>query len=138
MIVIDTNVLSELMRPMPDTRVVEWIGTVAPGDASTTAITIAEIGHGLRRLPTGRRRERLEEIFKALLGELGGDVLPFDGSAADSYSHIAIGREAAGRPIDPLDCMIAAVCLSRGAVLATRNGCDFEGVGIEIIDPWTT
>lgn len=136
MIVIDTSVLSELMRPKPDERVAAWVDGVLPGEAVTTAITIGEIRHGLQRLPQGQRRARLEEIFGLLVAELDRDILPFDSEAAHHYGRIAFVRESAGRPIDPLDCMIAAVCASRGATLATRNERDFEGSGIDLVNPW--
>ena len=136
MIVIDTNVLSELMRPRPAPEVLAWMSTVRPGEASTTSVTIAEIGQGLRRLPRGQRRTVLEEAFTSLLTELDREVLPFDLEAAEHYAQIAERRETAGRHIDPLDCMIAAICSCRGASLATRNERDFDGTGVEIINPW--
>ena len=136
MIVIDTNVLSELMRPSPDPRVVAWMSTVAPGEAVTTSVTIAEIGHGLRRLPRGKRRARLEDAFDSLVIELDREILAFDREAADHYARISQQREAAGKPIDQLDCMIGAICASRAAALATRNERDFEGTGIAIVNPW--
>lgn len=137
MIVIDTNVLSELMRPSPDPRVVAWIAQVMPGEATTTAITMAEIDQGIQRLPRGRRRAGLEEIFRSLLVDIAHDVLPFDREAAGDYARISQSRDAAGRPIDQLDCMIAAICASRAATLATRNERDFEGTGIRVTNPWT-
>lgn len=137
MIVIDTNVLSELMRPSPDPRVVAWIAQVMPGEATTTAITMAEIDQGIQRLPRGRRRAGLEEIFRSLLVDIAHDVLPFDREAAGHYALISQSRDAAGRPIDQLDCMIAAICASRSATLATRNERDFEGTGIRVTNPWT-
>lgn len=137
MIVIDTNVLSELMRPSPDPRVVAWIAQVMPGEATTTAITMAEIDQGIQRLPRGRRRAGLEEIFRSLLVDIAHDVLPFDREVAGHYALISRRRETAGRPIDQLDCMIAAICASRAATLATRNERDFEGTGIRVTNPWT-
>jgi predicted nucleic acid-binding protein len=136
MIVIDTNVLSELMRPSPDPRVVAWMSTVTPGEAATTSITIAEIGHGLRRLPRGKRRARLEDAFDSLVIELDREILAFDREAADHYARISQQLETAGKPIDQLDGMIAAICASRAAALATRNERDFEGTGIAIVNPW--
>ena len=136
MIVIDTNVLSELMRPSPAPEVLAWMSTVSPGDAATTSVTIAEIGHGLRRLPRGKRRALLEDAFESLRAELDREVLPFDLEAAEHYARIAEQREASGKHIDPLDCMIAAICACRGAALATRNGRDFDGTGLDIINPW--
>ena len=136
MIVIDTNVLSELMRPRPAPEVLAWMSRVGPGEACTTSVTIAEIGQGLRRLPRGKRRTVLEEAFASLVTELDREVLPFDLEAAEHYAQIAERRETAGKHIDPLDCMIAAICSCRGASLATRNERDFDGTGVEIINPW--
>ena len=96
MIVIDTNVLSELMRPSPDPRVVAWMSTVTPGEAATTSITIAEIGYGLRHLPRGKRRARLEGAFDSLVIELDREILAFDREAADHYARISQLRETAG------------------------------------------
>lgn len=136
MIVIDTNVLSELMRPTPDPAVVAWMSTVMPGDAATTAVTIAEIGHGIARLPMGKRREQLTQVFASLSAEIAHEVLPFDLAAAECFPGIAQARESAGRPMDELDGMIAAICASRGAALATRNERDFEGTGVDVVNPW--
>ena len=136
MIVIDSNVLSELMRPKPNATVVAWMRTLAPSEATTTAVTTAEIGYGLGRLPEGKRRRHLIQVFETLLSDISPDVLPFDAAAAESYPQIALTREASGRPIDPLDCMIAAICRSRGAFLATRNERDFDDTGVEVINPW--
>lgn len=138
MIVIDTNVLSELMRPRPDPEVVAWMGTVMPGESATTAITIAEIGQGLRRLPTGKRRALLEDTFASLLAELDREILSFDRDAAEHYARIPEQRDAAGKRMDPLDSMIAGICVARGATLATRNERDFEGTGLHIINPWAS
>lgn len=107
-----------------------------PGEAATTAITIAEIDLGLQRLPRGKRRTRLEEMFRSLLVDVAHNVVPFDREAAIHYALISRRRETAGRPIDQLDCMIAAICTSRGASLATRNERDFEGTGIDLVNPW--
>ena len=138
MIVLDTNVLSELMRPHPDERVVAWMDGIQPSEASTTAITVAEIDAGLRPLPAGKRRARLEGIFRSLISDVADHVLPFDREAAEHYAHISHSRESLGRPIDHIDCMIAAICLARGAALATRNERDFEATGVDLVNPWST
>lgn len=137
MIVVDANVLSEIMRSSPNPRVIAWIMGVQPGEAATTTITVAENDLGLQRLPRGKRRARLEEIFQLLLSDIARELLPFDGEAASHYARISQSREAAGKPIDQLDCMIAAICASRAAPLATRNERDFEGTGIRVTNPWT-
>ena len=136
MIVVDTNVLSELMRSSPDPRVVAWIMGVQPGEAATTAITMAEIDLGLQRLPRGKRRARLEEIFQLLLSDIARELLPFDGEAASHYARISQSRDAADRPIDQRDCMIAAICALRAATLVSRNQRNLEGTGIAIVNPW--
>lgn len=136
MIVINTNVLSELMRSTPDPAVVSWVGTVMPGEATTTAVTVAEIGHGIARLSKGKRRDRLAEVFASLVDEIAHEILPFDLAAAECFPAIARAREQSGRPIDELDGMIAAICVSRGAALATRNTRDFEDTGIDLVNPW--
>ena len=102
----------------------------------TTAITLAEVRYGIARLPDGRRKQVLlaaaDEIFSAFADQ----VLPVDTAAAEHYAVIASSRERAGKPIAGFDALIAAVCRSRGAALATRNVSDFDGTGLEIIDPW--
>ena len=137
MIILDTNVLSELLVPSPNTNVIDWLASQQPASIFTTAITEAEILFGLRLLPEGRRRRDLEAaILPIFTNDLSGRILPFDRDAADIYATIATVRRAAGRPISQFDAQIAAIALSRGASLATRNEVDFEGIGLEIINPW--
>jgi predicted nucleic acid-binding protein len=137
MIVLDTNVLSESLRPKPSSSVLEWMRSHARTALFTTAITEAEIHFGLALLPTGRRRNALEAavalIFEA---ELSGRVLPFDSAAAREYAALAANRQRAGRPMSQADAQIAAIVRSRGATLATRNVADFDNCGFEVIDPW--
>jgi predicted nucleic acid-binding protein len=137
MIVLDTNVLSESLRPKPSPRVLEWMRAHSRTALFTTAITEAEIHFGLALLPTGRRRNALEVavalIFEA---ELSGRVLPFDGAAAREYAVLAANRQRAGRPMSQADAQIAAIVRSRGATLATRNVADFDNCSFEVIDPW--
>lgn len=136
MIVVDTNVASELMRPAPAAAVHHWIRSQAPKELCTTAITVAEIHYGIERLPAGRRQDVLRlaaaEIFEAFAEQ----VLPFDALAAEQYALVVSQRDALGRPIDGFDAQIAAICLARGAALATRNLADFDQTGVEIINPW--
>jgi predicted nucleic acid-binding protein len=138
MIILDTNVLSESLRPVPDGRVVQWMSDLSAGAVCTTSICRSELMYGVRVLPEGRRRDRLfvniESIFDVVLA---GRVLSFDSDAADAFALIASERRAAGRPISQNDAMIAAIARSRGASLATRNSKDFQGCGIELIDPWS-
>ncbi|MDR6759345.1 putative nucleic acid-binding protein [Mycoplana sp. BE70] len=137
MIVLDTNVISELLLPKPTPCVVDWLAEQRSGQIFTTAVTEAEILHGLRLLPDGRRRRDLEAaILPIFSDDLAGRVLPFDREAADVYGTIATDRRKNGRPISQFDAQIAAIALSRGAALATRNVADFEELGLTIINPW--
>lgn len=137
MIVLDTNVLSELMRSRPDAQVEVWFAAQpAPGLFSTT-VTQAEILLGVALLPPGRRRTRLASAAEAMFEiDLAGRVLPFDIAAAREFASIVASRRRAGRPIAQADAQIAAITRSRGALLATRNVADFDRCGITVVDPW--
>lgn len=137
MIVLDTNVLSELMRPTPVERVTAWLKTQPVASVFTTTITEAEILYGVALLPGEKRKAGLERAVEAMFREdFAGRVLSFDSAAAHAFAVIAAGRRQLGKPISQLDTQIAAICSSRGADLATRNGADFMDCGIRIIDPW--
>jgi hypothetical protein len=137
MIILDTNVISELMARSPATRVEQWVGARSPTSLYTTSITQAEILFGARLLPRGKRRERVEAAAEALFGRVfAGRVLPFGGDAARMYARIAAERRKRGKPISALDAQIAAISRAAGARLATRNIADFAGCGIEVLDPW--
>jgi toxin FitB len=137
MIVLDTNVLSELMKPRPAAGVVRWIGAHSAASLFTTSITQAEILHGVMLLPAGRRRSVLETAAEAMFREeFAGRVLPFGTAAAPRYARIAAERHRAGRPISHFDAQIAAIAHSTGAAVATRNVADFDLCGIKVIDPW--
>jgi predicted nucleic acid-binding protein len=137
MIILDTNVLSELLLPSPNPVVVDWLAEQTPASVFTTSITEAEILYGLRLLPEGRRRRELEAAILPIFREdLAGRVLSFDRDAADIYATIATARRTAGRPISQFDAQIAAITLSCGASLATRNEADFREIGLEVINPW--
>jgi predicted nucleic acid-binding protein len=135
-IVLDTNVVSELMRATPSPEVVAWLRDHPTGSLLTTAVTVAEIRYGLERLPDVRHAAELRRIADELLGAFAGQVLAFDLDAANRYGVLVAERERAGRPMSALDAQIAAICLSRGASLATRNVKDFAGTGVEVQDPW--
>lgn len=138
MIVLDTNILSELVRPHPAPEVKNWLSSKAAEDILvTTAITISEIGYGLARLPDGKRRQELEERFQILTGS-GFEfiVLPFDDKAARLAGPMRAAREAQGLHAQSADMMIAAIAKLAGAALATRNIKDFTETGIELINPW--
>ena len=137
MIVLDTNVLSELMRPSPSPRVSAWVGNQSPGELCTTSITEAEIFYGIELLAKGKRREQLLAAADAMFAkDLAGRVYNFDSEAARAFSKIAARRRALGRPISHADAQIAAIAHARTAKLATRNADDFSDCGIEVVDPW--
>jgi len=136
MIILDTNVVSELMRPEPAPQVASWVRDRDRRELRTTTITLAEVRYGIARLPDGRRKQVLLAAADDIFTAFEDQVLPVDTAAAENYAVIASSRERAGKPITSFDALIAAVCRSRGAALATRNVSDFEGTGIEIIDPW--
>lgn len=137
MILLDTNVISELMREAPDGRVLGWIDMKNPIHLGITAIAIAEILRGLARLPTGKRRSGLESRFTAFVTEGFGDrIYSFDRGAAEVYGEIAAKREKQGFNTDAVDLMIAAIAKSHNAAIATRNTKDFEGCGVKLINPW--
>ncbi|MDP9027912.1 MAG: type II toxin-antitoxin system VapC family toxin [Actinomycetota bacterium] len=136
MIVVDTNVISELMRPSPAPAVVNWVRSHDQRDLYTTSVTVAELGYGIERLDLGHRKTDLKSAAEQIFAAFDEYVLPFDRAAALHYSTIVSNRERAGSPIDGFDAQIAAICASRKAVLATRNVKDFLDTGIEITDPW--
>ncbi len=137
MIILDTNVISELARTDPEPNVVHWLDSLPAAEVATTAVTAAELLYGVARLPDGRRKVSLAETIDALIREEFRDrVEPFDGRAAEQYATVVVGREKKGRPISMADAQIAAICRVRSAVLATRNTGDFTDTGIDLINPW--
>lgn len=138
MLVLDTNVLSELMRPQPNEDVVEWF-SLHPGiRLFTTTITEAELLYGLALLPAGDRKKRLLSTFRQMMEEdFSGRVLPFDRAAASVYASIVAARRLSGRPISQFDAQIAAIARSRDASVVTRNARDFADCGIEVVNPWS-
>ena len=137
MIVLDTNVVSELLRPAPATQVEAWLSAQDGAEVYFTAVGEAELRHGVAILPAGKRRTALAKAIEGILEEDFRDrILPFDRAAASAYAAIAAKRRAAGRPISQFDCQIAAIARAHEAAVATRNTGDYEGCGIEVIDPW--
>lgn len=137
MIVLDTNVLSEILRPVPEPRVVEWLSQQPRASVFTTVITRGEILYGIQVLPAGKRRNGLWSAAMQIFDvDFDGQVLSFDSAAADDYAGISAARRAAGRPIAQFDAQIAGIALSRGAQLATRNVRDFDACGFKVINPW--
>jgi predicted nucleic acid-binding protein len=137
MILLDTNVLSEMMRPAPSSIVEEWLSAQPAAGTFISAITEAELRYGLALLPNGQRQKRLLAQAEAMLVEDFADrILPFDSAAAAAYATIAATRRLAGRPISQADAQIAAIAASRGATIATRNITDFADCGVAVLDPW--
>jgi len=138
MIVLDTNVLSETLRPVPEPSVLDWLANQPRASLFITTITRGEILYGIRLLSDGKRRRGLWDAAKKIFDEDFADqVLSFDGDAADMYAEIAASRRTAGKPISQFDAMIVAMARSRGAGLATRNVKDFENCGVDVVNPWT-
>ncbi len=138
MIILDTNGLSELLRPEPAKQVERWLSAQDGAKVYFTTIGEAELRHGVAILPAGKRRNALTTAIEGLLDEDFRDrVLPFDRDAARAYATIAAARRAAGRPISQFDCQIAAIARAHEAPVATRNTSDYEGCGVKLIDPWT-
>jgi len=136
MIIVDTNVLSEEMKPIPAASVLAWFRRQSAVDLFTTAVCQAEILLGVAMLPNGRRKFDLEAVARSVLGLFVGRILPFDSAAAATYAEIVAARQKVGRPINDFDAQIAAIARSRDMALATRNSSDFEGIGVHIINPW--
>jgi len=136
-IIIDTNVVSELMRAKPDTAVLGWFAGHVADTLLLTAVSEAELRTGAAILPAGQRRDRLVGAINAMIDQdFAGRILPFDSPAARCYAEIAAARRAAGKPIMDADCQIAAIACACGAAIATRNVNDFEGCGVDVINPW--
>ena len=137
-VVLDTNVISELMRSAPDAGVVDWVSKLSPAAACTTAVTLAEVRFGIARLPSGRRRTLLNDAARDVFTTFADRVLPFDAVAAGQYADIVVERERAGATIGGFDAQIAAICRAHRAALATRNTTDFDHLGLNLINPWIT
>ena len=137
MILLDTNVVSELMRLQPDASVFAWIAKQPRRTVYTTTVTQAEVFYGIAVLPEGRRKTAFAaEVERMFRDDFAAVPLAFDAAAAIHYAEIRSERRRAGRPISPLDAQIAAIATAVGATLATRNVRDFEGCGLPLIDPW--
>lgn len=135
--ILDTNVISELMRPIPEPRVMEWLGSWPGGSLFLTSVVEAELRYGLALLPAGRRRNDLTSALEDMLDQDFTDrILPFDRSAARAYAEIVSTRRKQGRPISHFDGQIAAIARSRDAGVATRNETDFLDCDIAVINPW--
>ncbi len=136
-VLLDTNVVSELMRKTPDPIVAVWAAGHRLEDLFFSAVGEAELRYGAAILPTGQRRDTLLSDIERMMGEaFGSRVLPFDRGAARAYADIAAMRRSTGRPVGPADCQIAAIARSRHMAVATRNVRDFDDLDIEVVDPW--
>jgi predicted nucleic acid-binding protein len=137
MIVLDTNVVSELMRPLPSAAVVRWISQHSADEIYSSTVVLAEVLYGIEILPAGKRRSDLlagaDKMFTVVLS---GRILPFDEQSASVFAQIASTRRRKGRPVAELDAQIAAIASVHSASLATRNTGAFEGCGIRLFNPW--
>ena len=136
MIVVDTNVTSELMKPSPSPTVTAWVRARSAAELYTTSITLAELRYGIERLPGGHRKDLLRAAADDAFSAFADHVLAFDATAAVDYAGIVSSRDRAGVPIDGFDAQIAAICRAHGATLATRNVKDFHDTGIDLTNPW--
>lgn len=137
MLVLDTNVISEIMKASPALQVLKWWAREQSGDLFTTTVTVAEVLYGIEALPKGKRRDSLRSEAEIMFTQdFAGRILPFDEKAARAFAAIAADRRAQGRPIADFDAQIAAIARSRRAALATRNTADFEGCGVRVVNPW--
>ncbi|HZR66030.1 MAG TPA: type II toxin-antitoxin system VapC family toxin [Terriglobales bacterium] len=137
MIILDTNVVSELMRSVPSPVVLQSLSSYPANEVCSSTVTLAEILYGIELLPAGKRKNELLAGAERLFGVvLANRILSFDEPAAQRFSHIAADRRRRGKPISELDAQIAAIAHVHGATLATRNISDFEGCGIRLVNPW--
>lgn len=139
MLILDTNVISEILRSEPNNSVVAWFESQPRDQLFTTAITQGEILCGIALLPDGNHREKLSRIAQLIFDEdLEGHILAFGTDASTHYADLVAGRKVAGQPISQFDAMILSIARLHGASIATRNTPDFEGCGVELINPWAT
>jgi toxin FitB len=138
MIILDTNVLSALMRPTPDAQVVAWLDRQPRTSVWTTSVTILELRFGLQIMPAGKRRTLLMHAFETVLEKMEHRIAAFDATAATQAGDLMAARQRKGRPGDLRDTMIAGIALAHHASLATRNTEHFEDVAIPVINPWMT
>ncbi len=136
MIVGDTSVVSELMKPSPSGLVANWVRARRANELYTTAITLAEIRYGIERLPDGRRKDLVRKTADDVFAAFADQMLPFDATAAIQCALVVTKRQGAGLPIEGFDAKIAAICRRHAATLATRHVKDFQNTGIDLLDPW--
>ena len=137
MIILDTNIVYELMRPSPEPRVLRWFGGQAAEDLHVTAVTMAETLHGIELIAAARRREVVRAAAEKMFESVFTDrILAFEDRAARAFSQIASSRRRQGKPMPEIDAQIAAIARVNGATLATRNPYVFEGCGVRLVNPW--
>jgi predicted nucleic acid-binding protein len=136
MILIDTNVVSEAMKPVPDDAVRGWLDEQAAETLYLSSVTIAELMFGIGALPTGKRKDKLASALDGVMELFADRVLPFDIDAARHYADLAVKARAAGKGFPTPDGYIAAIAASKGFVVATRDTSAFDAAGVEVIDPW--
>ncbi len=137
MIVLDTNIISELLRPAPNKQVEAWLSAQDGENVYFTTVGEAELQYGLALLPAGKRRNALSKAVEKIVDEDFQDrIIAFDWATAHAYAVIAAARRSTGRPISQFDCQIAAITRTNEAILANQNTGDFDGCGIRLIDPW--
>lgn len=138
MIILDTNVLSALMRRTPDKDVIAWLDRQPRTSVWTTAVTILEVRFGLQILPAGKRRTLLIQAFEVALDTIGKRVAPFDAAAARQAGDLMASRQKKGRPVELRDTMIAGIVLAHNATIATRNITHFDDISASVVNPWAT
>ena len=138
MIILDTNILSALMRQTPDRQVIAWLDEQPRTSIWTTSVTILEIRFGLQIMVAGKRRSLLMQAFETALDKMGHRIASFDDVAATHAAELMAARQRKGRPGDLRDTMIAGIVLARHATLATRNTGHFEDLSLPVVNPWTT
>lgn len=139
MILLDTNVVSALLRPEREPLVVDWLNGFADTDLCTTSVTLFELRFGIARLPSSRRKTKLVADVNLVIDQiLGNRVLPFDDKAAVAAADLRARRFRAGRPIDVADTQIAGIALANHTPIATRNTRHFADLAVEVVDPWAT
>lgn len=137
MILLDTNVISEAMKPAPDAAVRGWLDEQAAETLHLSSVTIAELSFGIGAIPRGRRKDRLTAALDGVLAMFGERILPFDTAAAQCYGDLAVRARAAGRGFPTPDGYIAAIAAAHDFAVASRDASAFEAAGLAVIDPWT-
>lgn len=138
MIILDTNVVSEPLRPAPDAAVLHWLDAQEPQTLYLTSVNLAELLAGVESLPAGRRRKALAHaLSNKVLDLFGGRILAFDADAAAAFAAVGASARKQGNEMGFADCAIAAIAVANGFALATRNTRDFRGTGVKLLDPWS-